>query len=434
MRWGQFLRSFPKVVIVIGMISISTIGFFVWRVTYRARHILDALNQPHSVPVEDMRPKIAKVEIGHERMLLVDNDLYDLESGELLFRGWLKEGMPEKLFWERDSKTVLAEYDRGFVRYSLDGAIKASLPLKNRFGIADDRKWVVFPRDRDICRADVDWRELKLVNERKLTSLAQFNDVNFAGNIVLGTDKTLVVRNMNQIVRVNMETGDVHPTMLPLMEIVKRRSPDSKSVVGLQNGQFFCYDVDMDVAKSIQVGRGAINDYQWLDNDRCVAIAGGTKVILYDRKRNTLNEVVTLPTHCQKIGEPSSDGRFLFCYSWKGGDLVDVEKKNATPIKGGAGIVWVSNDTYALSRDVQDTDLRGTWLQKAAEPEKRISPQPYLVNTRGVGFILAVPKAGVVVFATRQGLSRMKPDGSELSELVKLTHVPERLVEIQDEP
>lgn len=431
MRW-RFLKEFPKIALVIGVLVISTIGFLIWRATYRARHMLDAFNRP--LPVEDLRPKMAKVEGGHEHMLLVDNDLYDVDTGEVVFRNWLAKGMPTKLFWEPDSKTVLAEYERGFVRYGLYGKEVASLGLNHPFGIADDRKWIVYSKDRDIWRADVNWKDLRLENEHKLTSLGQFNDQNFAGNIMLGTDRTLVVRNMNQILRVNLETGDVHPTKLPLLEIGKRRSPDSKYVVGLQNGQFYCYDVDADDAKSIQVGRGAINDYQWVDNDRCAAVAAGTKVILYDRKRNALTELLVLQAQCQKIGEPSPRGRFVFCYSWKGGELVDLEKKTATPIKGGAGIKWVGDDTFALSRDVPDSDLRGTWLEKAGEGERRVAPDPYSVSPHGNGMILSFPKGDLIVFATKQELFKMKPDGSELAAVVKLSRVPERVLGLQDLP
>jgi hypothetical protein len=428
MIWA-FIKRLPKLALVFGLIIGSTIAFGVWWFTHG---IKKAIYEGHAVPAEDIGPKLALVASKPERLLLVDNDLYDLDTGALIFKGWLKAGMPAKLFWEADSKTVLAQYELGFVRYGLDGAEQASFKLKYPFGIADDDKWVVFAKDKDIWRADVDWKTLKLVNERKLTSLGQFNDVNFAGNIILGTDKTLIVRNMNQLLRVDLESGAIHPTKIPLLEIGKRRSPDSKSVVGIQNGQFYCYDVDTDDAKAIQVGRGAINDYQWLGNDRCVAIAAMKSVILYDRKKNALTELAALPSQCNKIGEPSPDGRFVFCYSFEGGDLLDVVKKTATPINGGAGIAWVSNDTYALSRDVPDTDLRGVWLEKAGEGERRVSPEPYLVNRRGDGFIMPIPKAGVVVFATKNGLSRMKPDGSEVAEVVKLAHAPERVLGIQD--
>jgi len=45
---------------------------------------------------------------------------------------------------------------------------------------------------------------------------------------------------------------------------------------------------------------------------------------------------------------------------------------------------------------------------------------------------MTLPSAGLVVFATKHGLSKMKPDGSELAEIVKLAHSPERVLGIQD--
>lgn len=428
MNW-RWIKAFPKYALVFGLIVLSTVAFYIWRVTYRARHMLDAFNQPR--PVEDVRPKVAKVEANHEHMVLVDNDLYDLDSGAVLFRNWLKDRVPVKLFWEADSKTMLAQYERGFVRYKLDGSEAAVMSEKYPFGIADDYKWIIFARDKDVWRADMDWKALKTTNEKKVTSIGQFNDVNFAGNIVLGTEKTLLIREMNKVLHVNLDSGDVKPMQISLIDINKRKSPDSKGVVGLENGKFYFYSVDTDEAKYIPVGRGAINDYQWLDKDRCVAIAGGTRVILYDRKQNKLTEVVTLSAQCSKIAEPSADGRFVFCYSWKGGELVDLEKRAATPLKGGAGITWLSSDTFAFSREVPDSDLRGTWLQKAGEGERRVSPEPYLVGKAG-GFIMALPSGDLVVFATKQGITKMKPDGGEVAEVVKLAHAPERVLGIQD--
>jgi hypothetical protein len=428
MIWA-WLTKVPKYALVFGLIVLSTVGFYIWRVTYRARHFLDGLNKPGVV--EDVRPKMAKVEANHEHMLLVDNDLYDLNGGGLIFRNWLKEGMPAKLFWEAESKTMLAQYERGFVRYKLDGTEATAMPEKYPFGIADDYKWIVFARDKDIWRADMDWKALKLTNEKRVTSIGQFNDQNFARDIVIGTEKTLLIRQLNKVLHVNFATGDVKPMQISLIDINKRRSPDSKGVVGLENGRFYFYNVDTDEAKYFPVGRGAINDYQWLGNDRCAAIAGGTRVVLYDRRQNTLKEVVTLSTQCSKIGEPSPDGRFVFCYSWKGGDLVDVEKKTATPFKGGAGISWVSSDTFAFSREVPDSDLRGTWLQKVGEGERRVSPEPYLVGKAG-GFIVPLPSGEQVVFATKRGIAKMKPNGSQLVEVVRSVHAPERVLAIQD--
>ena len=317
------------------------------------------------------------------------------------------------------------------MRYGLDGVEKAALIRPDAIGVADDYKWIVFAKDRGIWRADVDWRALKLVNERKLTSIGQFVDKLFAETIVLGTEKTLIVQHANQPLHVDMEGGEVHPAKIPIQGNRKRLSPDSKSVVGLQNGQFFCFDVDSEAVKSIQIGRGGINDYQWLGNDRCLAIAAMKTLIVYDRLENTLKEVMALPFQCNRVGDPSPDGRFVFCSGTHGGVVIDLDKKSALPVLGGRAITWVSNDSFSSSREVADSARRGTWLQTVGEAEKRVSPEPYLTGNNG-GFIMVLPAGGLVVFETDSGLFRMKPDGSDCVETVKLLRPSARVTGIQE--
>lgn len=47
----------------------------------------------------------------------------------------------------------------------------------------------------------------------------------FADNIILGTEKMLIVRNMNQLLRVNMVTGEVTSTRIALTGLKNQRSP-----------------------------------------------------------------------------------------------------------------------------------------------------------------------------------------------------------------
>lgn len=428
MRFG-WIRAFPKFVLVFTLIVGSTVAFGVWWFVLRP---FSSLNWGGPRVVEDIGPKLAKLEAKQGRLLLVDNDLYEVDTGTLIFKSWLqKHGMPKRLFQDGQTRKFIAQYDRGFVRYEASGAVETALLHKFTPAFSDDLKWVLFARDKDIWRADVDWKEFKLANERKVTAIEQFNETYFADNIILGTEKTLVVRNSNKLLRVNLESGDVKPVRIKLNDIGDRRSPDSKSVVGVEGGQFYCYDVDSDELKTIPVGRGAVNDYQWLGNDRCVFIAAGRTVMLYDRPSHTLNEIVALPSQLSTIGEPSPDGRFVFCAGRGSGVLVDLEQKTATAITGGAGIQWISKDTFAFSREVPDSDLRGTWLQTAGESERRVSPDPYHVGKSG-GFIMSLPNLEMVIFATKHGLSKMKLDGSEVVELLKLPVPPAQVVGIQE--
>ena len=431
MRW-DFIKKFPKYALVLGLIVGSTVVFGLWWFMFRGRSAGSGRSDSAAVPVKDISKQIALVESKPERLLLVDNNLYDLDTGALIFKSWLKNGMPLKMSWEPASKTMLAQYERGFVRYRPDGTMQASFAQKYPLAISDDRQWILLVKDKDIWKADVDWKTLKLSNERKLTSIAQFHDSSFAANIVFGTDRLIVVRNLNTLLRVNLESGDVHPMKMNLDGIRKRRSPDGRSVVGIQNGQFYCYDVETDDAKTIPIGRGAINDWLWLGNDRCLAIAAMKTVILYDRKTHTLTELAALPSPCHKIGQPSPDGRFLFGLGRGNGVLLDMEKKKAIQLTGGgAGVSWVSNDTFAYSREVPDSYLRGMWLQTVGEGERRVSPEPYRVG-RVRGLIAPVPAAGVVIFVTKRGISKMKPDGTGLASLIALPAPPSRVLGMDD--
>jgi hypothetical protein len=425
MKWlWAVARRVPKFALVFGVITGSTVAFLIWWHFH---------SLPKSAPVfspmaEKAKPVDLKSHFGH--LILADNELYDVDSGELLAKNWLKDGMPEKIFWDAASNSVLARYEKGFVRYAPDGTELARLVLKYRFAFDNDYKWILFAQDKDIWKSDVDWKEFKLVNQRKLTSIEQFNDANFAGNIILGTEKTLVVRNMNNLLQVNLETGEVHPTRIPLNDIRKRQSPDGKYVVGIQDGEFYCYDLDADQAKSIKIGRGAINDYQWLGNDKCAAIAAMKTVILYDRQKHTLNVVCQLPAPCVKIGEPSPDGRYVFCEGRGAGVLIDLVKNTATPVTGGLGVCWLSNDTFAFSREVPDSTLRGTWIQIVGSSEKRISPEPFLVG-KSDDSVMLLKSANLAIFVTKHGLMKMKPDGSEVAELIQLPPPTSHLVGIE---
>jgi hypothetical protein len=209
-------------------------------------------------------------------------------------------------------------------------------------------------------------------------------------------------------------------------------------VVGLEKGQFFCYDADEDDIKTIQVRCGAINSYQWLGNDRCAFIASGKEVMVYDRPNNKLIEVAALPEPCTKIGEPSPDGRFVFCAGRKGIVLVDIEHKKAEVVSGGRGIGWVDSESFAFSREVPDSDLRGTWMQEPGGKGRRIWAEPFILSKSGKS-VLPIKSAGLVVFVAKTGVMRMKPDGTEVQPAKNLAsamggfvHLPSRLLEIAD--
>lgn len=422
--WWGFIKKFPKYVLVAGVLVGSTIAFGIWWFAHTAK-------KPSTIPqvelAKDTRTTLALIEEKPDHLLLVDNDLYDLDTGKLLFSNWLAHAGPNALFYDAAKKKIIARYERGYVRYPLDGKEEAALGNKFPTAFSDDLKWALYVKEKDLWRADIDWSAFTFQNDRRLTSIEQFNDQIFA-NVILSTDNVIVVRNLNQLLRVNLETGDVKPTRLPLGELGKRRSPNGRYMVGIDRGQFYCYDVESDDFTTVAIGKGVLNDYQWLGNDKCSAIAAMKTVVLYDRQQNTLVEIASLPTQCIKIGEPSPDGRYVFCVGRGNGVLVDLQSKSATPVADGVGVTWINDTTFAFSREVPDSELRGTWLQTVGEGERRISSESYTVSQRGP-MMMASP-SGFILYTTKLGLSRMKADGTGTEEVIKLQHPPSRAMAI----
>ncbi|MGC3992046.1 MAG: hypothetical protein QM796_20605 [Chthoniobacteraceae bacterium] len=376
MSWWWLVRRFPKFFIV-ATIFIASTGLFGWWWLFRSPKKVREENADAANQRAETAAKVALVQSKIEHLILADNDLYDLDSGQLIFKSWLADGMPFTLSYDSASKKLVAHYKNGFVRYNLDGTEDAKM-LQRFTMVVMENKWTLFVKNKDVWRADIDWQNFTLSNEKQVSSIEQFMDTSFEENILLCTEKTLVVRNMMRLLRVDLETGTVHPTLLPLGNPVSQRSPDCKLLIGITNGQFYHYDVDTDHAEATKLGRVGMSACQWLSEGKCVCILNGQSVVLYDRDKDALSELCKLPVPCSKIGEPSPDGRYVFCTNNRQGFLVDVEKKTAQAITGGAGVTWLTDDTFAFSREVPDSSLRGTWTQKVGEDSRLLSPEPFV--------------------------------------------------------
>lgn len=133
----------------------------------------------------------------------------------------------------------------------------------------------------------------------------------------------------------------------------------------------------------------------------------------------------------------SANGRFISRWPisllpWQGKRRsAGSGKKTTTVVTGGAGVRWISNETFAFSRELPDTRLRGTWLQTAGEDERRVSPHPYLAGKKG-GFITRLPAVETVVFATKHGLFKMDPNGEKLSTVITTDIPPVNLIAVED--
>lgn len=432
MNW-KFIKQFPKYVIGTGVLVISTGLFSVWWLTRNP----EISNQQGSsdAPVPDARQEVIKAKIASlpEKigwLALVGTDLYDISTGERIFANWLNY-IPEKIFYQPDVNRLMVQTERGLMRFGLDGKQDAALGDVGQHAFSPDGKLATFVKDGDVWVAEIDWKAFALSNERQATRYGKFNSQYFAANVVMGSENALIVRNQPGVLRINLKTGDVQQIKLPLNEVSKRRSPDGRTLIG-DAGNIYVFDVEAADIFNFPPDRWRAVDFQWLQQDACAFIIASKSVSLYERKKNAIEELVTLPFDCSKIVGPSPDGRFVLCAGRKGILVLDVEKKTTEAFETAAeNFAWVSNDTMIYTRNVPDTAARGTWLKTVGQPERRIIMEPYLVGRDGTGAVELMRELDVVVFGTKDALFRMKPDGTELREIAKLERSVSKIQAVQ---
>lgn len=430
-RW-RFIKAFPKLALVAGVFVVST-ALFAWWWMFGSLEKREQAKIREETKKEIIAEKVVIAENRMGNLFLAGGDLCDVETGAVIFKNWLTGDKPSRLFYDAESKSLLASFPTGLNRYRLDGTMAATLAMRYPVGFTKGFKGALYAKDKNIWMADVDLKELKLTNERQITTMGIFMERFFAENLIMTTEKVLVVQNMNQHLRVNMLNGDVKQTQIPMLNIDKRRSPDGKQLVGEKGNDFYLYDVESEELKRYPIGRKAVTDLQWLDEDRCAVLLAGKTISLFDRKSGKLEELTELPLQAQGMLKPSPDGKFVFCANGKEAVLLNIETKKVERVPvGGQGFVWLTSDSLLFTRDIADSDLRGTWLKTIGKDDQRITTEPYFATRETGALVLQMKSAGQVVFVTRQGICRVKPDGSGFAEVVKTTRPPARLLGIAE--
>jgi hypothetical protein len=145
-----------------------------------------------------------------------------------------------------------------------------------------------------------------------------------------------------------------------------------------------------------------------------------------------LDEICVLPFPVSRIADPSPDGRYVFCGSWKQMAILDVQNKTTIPLSGDAqSYVWFGSDELIFSREMPDTQRRGTWLKKLHGDETRITEEPFLVLHDGAALVQTLKEAGVMVFETRLGLQKVNLDGSGLEQIASQTKPAAMLIPVE---
>ena len=437
----SLLRKAPKYVFVFAVIGVSSALFWFWWISRpkktaqlppsgpSAPSVPNRPPPPSASPVDKRAGYAEKVRGKFDRLLLVDNELYDMSEGKVVISEWLQHGMPRKLMVDPETNTLMALYPNARIRYALEGRETGRLPGPSEMFVSANERWALFIRDKDFWHADLDKASFKLVNEKRVTSLGQFWGSNLKENIMLVGEKRLVFRHQNNPLVITLESGEVKPLQIPTWQLESRRSPNGRYFVGIERGMFMQVDVDSDNVLLENFGNATMDGAQWLGNDRCIYLSSGRALMEFKRGAQDLIKLKEFAKPYKVIGFPSPNQRYLFVANSNYIVLVDLNTKKELPVALGSGHTWVTDDTYVFSRDTLDTTQRGTWLQRAGQAERRVSQEPFMVGQGENADRL--PELGIAVAFTKRGMLKIPTDGQGDATPLPMAEPPKSSVRIE---
>ena len=437
MNW-RLLKQVPKLAVALGVLITSTVLFGIWWRFWKPKthqasvvHQAGAVNEQPDAKFAQMAPKM-------DRLILAEDNLIDIDSGEVVSANWLNGEHPLKIWFDAASNKVIARFERGFKRYNLDGREDATLWHRNGLIVADDMDLAIFADQGDVWKAGIDWSGFKLTGEERATSIGGFQDNYFAQNLVMASKKAFVVRNMNQLVRVNLGSGEVAPLPLTHTDAAVRRSPDGGIFMGDQTGAggttLYAFDVATGEVKTKELGpQTGVTSVLWLDKDHCCILVNAQFIVMYDRAKGSYEQHMKLPARIVQLALPSPSKRFVVFLGEGKAGFVDLEKKEVIPLTAAVqNFDWIADDTVIMANTTMDSNQRGTWVMKLGQNANRVSTEPYPFADSGKGSVLALKQAGMVIFGTQSALFKMKPDGTDAVKFSNLQRPVLRLQPIEN--
>jgi hypothetical protein len=437
MNW-RLIKAFPKYAIALAAFVITTGLFAYWWYFLRpASDHLQNLQKNDVARGEEVGHKVALLPAKMGWLVQVEDDLYDINTGELIFKNWLGGETPLKLMFDSASSKVIARFERGFKRYNLDGRVDATLVKSNGLIVSDEMDVAIFADQGDVWKAGIDWRDFKLTDEARATSIGGFQDNYFVQNLVLASKSALVVRNMNQLVRVNLGSGEVAPLPLRINDAAVRRSPDGGVFMGDQSGAggttLYAFDVATGQVKTKELGpQTGVTGVLWLDKDRCCILVNAQFIVVYDRTTGSFEQHMKLPTRIQQIALPSPSKRFVIALGNGSAGFVDLEKKDVITLTAAVqNLEWIDDEAVIMANTTMDSNQRGTWVMKLKQNANRVSTEPYIFADSGKGSVLALNQVGLVIFGTLNGLFKMNLGGTDAVKFANLQRPAMRLMPIE---
>ena len=170
MNW-RILKAFPKYAIALGVVVLSTGLFGAWWFFKRSMPRWE-FAKPDPAVVAEIKKKADALPEKLGWLALVGGDLYDISSGELIFKNWLR-GIPLRVFYYPESRHLMVQAERGIMRFGLDGKQDGVMGVDTPPAFTNDGSQAMYVKDGDIWIAGIDWTAFKFINERQATRYVQ---------------------------------------------------------------------------------------------------------------------------------------------------------------------------------------------------------------------------------------------------------------------
>jgi len=362
--------------------------------------------------------------------LIMDGDLYDLRTGELVEEDWIELGKINTLKYEKDRGTILAGRENGLTRYNHQGEKIAEWLHTSPVVYLPDTQRIVFVRDGDLWIGHLNMESLE-VDERQVTSIGKLSEKPFASNVVIITDQVALFRDRNNALKVNLKTGDITSIQMPFISRDGQRSPDQSIILASRSQNLQHFNVNEEKFTFVPLGgHYHLNDYHWLDDNTCLVIVAGRALAKYNAQTNEIKLICKYPSYADEFGYISPGQDYIFTAGKQQLMLVDLNQGKVEIIPPGHGITWLDDERFFYSRNVADTAYRGTWLRHVNGEEKQIYPEPYAVSQDGESVKL-MNEGQLAAVITEKGIVTFEPETGTIEAITELPSRPKEIVVLE---
>lgn len=426
-----------------------------------------------------------------DRYVFVGKAVWDIDAGQLVSKDgapktWLGPevmkitGVTDRVFLPGNEKPaagmatpgMIAPLDgTGGIRPTFDSQPQTNSMNQNSFWANQDRRRVVFIKDGDYWRGDIDWNAKPtptIVNRKKVTSVGAFGPINMPllwwGNtlIVWGDfDKTKPIVKIDLLAGATEELPTYDHTLdrdLPTRALTGAVSPGNCRVLRWSPAVINSYDVRTGKESAFankyeHVGNLQNFDFTtqfkpyWPDDDTAYTLVS-RDVAKLDFRNNRMDIVPAIDAGVNiRIASILPSGRYADAITNTGGGqggppvfkerfLLDLTNGQhiALPFDDQNSGVWLDDSKYLYYRDKGGLSVVGIWLYNRGDnANKRLGG-----GQLDMGRMVYLPKKNVVVAVSQQNgatLRKINLDGSGIQdlgncELAVVTRMPDKTIDL----